>query len=135
MQVADNADDSINGGDILVYPSSIFIDTFKTLWTHAKLYIPYFCHEKSVMKIILFYLNKNVDCPDVGCEDHNSDIFSELKELTVSYCLVDFCKEINSLLHGKIKELPLNHSFVHVNALEFRKKKKKVGKHSDKFIL
>lgn len=116
-----------------MYPSAIFIENFKTLFTYASSYVPYFCHEKSLKKVLMFYLNKNVDCGAVGCFIHNQEIISEMKELTVSYCLVNFCKEINQLLHGKNKVLPRNPSFMHVNALEYRKKRSKIGKHSDKF--
>lgn len=139
MQEIANRKDSINKRKMeisenmpLVYPSAQFIENFKTVYDYVNIIIPHVCQERDLKKIILSHLNE-IPTSVVGCLDHNKDIILKMKELTVVYCLISFCKEVNKLLHGKIKVLPPNHNFMHENALLFREKRKKIGKHSDIF--
>lgn len=125
-----------NQKTILVYPSQSFITNFKILFAYAKMCIPHFCHEKFLKTKILRNLknNETINLLEVGCPIHNSNILSTLTDLTVTYCLTDFCKEVNKLLSGKVTTLPVNYTFVHANALEFNLQRKKIGKYSDKFL-
>lgn len=112
-------------------PSQTFMQTFKILFNVASQIIPDLCSEK-LLKIKLISQFNNEMCDEIGCDEHKEHVTKQMKEYVAYYAIVDFCKKINSLLSGKIKEIPVESNHMVKLALDFRAKGKHIGKHSDK---
>lgn len=123
-----------NPSDEILYkkPSLIFMKTFKRLFDVSSQLIPDLCSENSLKSKIVNHLD-NEEITEVGCCEHKEVITKRLKDYAAYYSIIEFCKNINNLLSGKIKSLPINSSHMLELALSFREKGKHYGKHSDKF--
>lgn len=131
-------------------PSPHFIEMFKKIFVFALQSIPYVASEKSLKKFIIEEVRKKIqeeaeaksdssaeqnkvdELTMIGCVEHNEVIVKKLFELTTVYAINIFCKNINGLLAGKIKELPPEASAIQELAHSFRAKKD-IKKHSDIF--
>lgn len=136
--------DTIEARDnLFIYPSAHFITEFKKIFEFAMQLIPIFCSESSLKKIVIGEVKKRYnddvetkkieEVSDIGCVKHNTEIIDKLYESTVAYALKIFCKNINDLLTGKIKDLPPEPSSIQELARVFWIKKSRIGKHSDIF--
>lgn len=127
----------------LNYPSTEFIEMFKKIFEFSTNMIPSVCFERNIKEIVIKEVkqrleeeartNEHCKLNLIGCVEHNEEILNKTVEFTVSYCINIFCKNINSLLTGKIKDLPKNYNDVQHLAIQFVLKKKRIGKHSDIF--
>lgn len=64
-----------------------------------------------------------------GCELHQAKLIGDLKNITITILLNEFCKNINNILSGKTKTA---NNTIEEAFLEFREKKKFIGKHGTK---
>lgn len=119
------------------FPSIKFIETFTKIFDYSNQSIPLVASEKSLKKFIIDGFkkaNKINELAMIGCVDHNEETINVLVELTVIYAIKVFCKNINDLLRGKIKELPPDPTPIQESARTFFAKKS-VRKHTDIFRL
>lgn len=124
----------LSSSDQILYknPSSAFMQIFKRLFDVSSQLIPDLCSENCLKVKIVNHL-ENEEFDDVGCSDHKKQIATKIKDYAAYYAIIDFCKNINNLLSGKIKCLPINSNHMLELALNFREKGKHNGKYSDKF--
>lgn len=118
----------------IVLPSQTFKAHFEKIFLTINAAIPYFCHEKSVKKTLISQI-ENIEQYPIGCKLHSNEMAMKLKELTANYALLAFTNTINNTLSGKITEKTPGCNHIQEKAFEFRRKKSKIGKHSDKFIV
>lgn len=111
-------------------PSDSFIETFQTLMYVINDIVPRLCAEKFLKKKILTQI-ETLDIKEVGCLEHAKVVMLTLKELCVNFGIVLFCQNINSILSGKITSIPAHSNNIQVLALDFKKSRKNIGKHSD----
>lgn len=123
----------LNNNDI-VLPSQTFKAHFEKIFLTINAAIPYFCHEKSVKKTLISQI-ENIEQYPIGCKLHSNEMAMKLKDLTANYALLAFTNTINNTLSGKITEKTPGCNHIQEKAFEFRRKKSKIGKHSDKFIV
>lgn len=121
-----------NNNDIIL-PSQTFKTHFEKIFFAINVAIPHFCHEISVKKKIVSQVRSIHEHP-IGCKEHCDMMAIKLKDLTVNYALLAFTNTVNNILSGKIPDLIPGCDHIHQMAFEFRQKKKRIGKHSDKFI-
>lgn len=118
-------------------PTSIFISFFQKVFRVAVQIVPSFAEEKFLKKILVPEVKKVLTGEDdgkgIGCVEHNTEIIDRIVECTVVYAITVFCKSVNDLLYGKLRELPSDPNPIEELAHEFWKKKKRIGKHSDIF--
>lgn len=71
----------------------------------------------------------------MGCIEHHEEIRTNFIDKITRHCIINFCKEINDLLHSKDKEICDNFKGIQIFevALSFRKRNKKIGKYTDIF--
>lgn len=62
-----------------------------------------------------------------GCELHRSEFNDQLRKITVSISIRTYTQRINNILSGKIKVA--SEDAIQIQALEFKKKKKHIGKY------
>lgn len=120
-----------NDNDI-VLPSQTFKAHFEKIFRIITAAIPHFCHEKSIKKKLISQI-ENIEQYQIGCEDHSNEMAMKLKDLTANYALSAFTNTINNTLSGKITEKLPGCDHIQEKAFEFRRKKSRIGKHSDKF--
>lgn len=113
-------------------PSENFILNFKTLFCAINEILPHLCSEKFLKTKILNHIN-NINIEFVGCLTHNAEMVLKLKQYSVHYAIMSFCKNINSTLAKKITAIPSNANHIQKLAIEFRKKRKGIGRYSDLF--
>lgn len=116
----------------ITLPSQMFKRYFKNIFCGANLVIPYLCSEVSLMKKVKSYIDP-IQVSEIGCLKHDIEMSMKLKQCTVHYALIKFCKNINSFLSGKTTVLPSFHNHIQELAYEFRLKRKRIGKYSDIF--
>lgn len=121
------------------YPTPTFTTFFQKVFRVAVQIIPSFAEEKLLKKIVVSEVKKVLtggdDGKGIGCVDHNKEIVDTTVECTVIYAITVFCKNVNDLLYGKLRELPSDPNHIEELAHEFWKKKKRIGKHSDIFTV
>lgn len=75
------------------------------------------------MNIGLKIQNKN---QSIGCELHRNEFMNEIKEITIKVAIERFTQQINKILSGKVTVA--TDDPIQRQALEFRTKKKHIGK-------
>lgn len=113
-------------------PTATFTRNFKNLHRIVKDIIPSLCAEKNLKKKIIAHI-ETLEFDEIGCPQHETILTSKLKELTVHFGIILFCKNINSILSGKITSIPVYANNIENLALSIKKKRKNIGKHSDIF--
>lgn len=118
-------------------PSPHFIKMFKKIFDFALQSITYVASEKFLKKFLIEAVRKKIqeelestaetnkidELTMIGCGEHNEVIVNKLLEYTTVYAINIFCKKINDLLSGKIKDLLPEASDIEKLALAFRQKK------------
>lgn len=95
--------------------------------------IPHLCLEMNLKKKLLAKISL---LATIGCPDHELEIDQKIKELCVDHTINSFIHNINQFLSGKIDILPEKCNIIQKLAFakyDQRRKKKKIGKHSDLF--
>lgn len=119
--------------------SEHFTEIFSRLYDIALQIIPLVASERRLKKIVIEEMRKTIETESVrlttlGCVEHNAVIASKLLEYTAVYAINIFCKNVNGLLTGKVRELRSDASQIEVLAHSFMLKKR-VKKHSDLFTV
>ncbi len=120
------------GDETLKHPSDVFNKNFRKLLSGINDVLPYICVEKGLRKKLQEELEK-IDIDEMGCDDHHEFVEFKFKEQTAFYGIVTFTKNINDLLSGKNKTLPVNFNYLEELALIYKSNKKDIGKYSDIF--
>lgn len=116
------------------FPSINFIEIFKKIFEFSLQSISFVASEKSLKKFLIEGFKKANPISQltiIGCVDHNEEMINMLIELGVVYTIKIFCKNINDILRGKIKDLPPDPNPLQQLASTFHTKK--IRKHSDIF--
>lgn len=77
------------------------------------------------MNIGLTVANNNDQ--SIGCELHRNEFITELKRITITVTIERFTQQINKILSGKVTVA--TDDLMQKKALEFRSKKKHIGKY------
>lgn len=94
--------------------------------------IPRICSEESIKKKLMLHI-ESIKIDSIGCPEHDIEIIQKMKQICVDHTVTIFCSDINNILSGKTKVLPVNHDPIQKLAYEHKAKKKKIGKYSDIF--
>lgn len=62
----------------------------------------------------------------IGCEHHRNEFLTEIKKITLKVTIERFTQQINKILSGKVTTA--TEDPIQKKALEFRTKKKHIGK-------
>ncbi len=114
------------------FPSNLFVQNFKKIFYNIDESLQYICADKGLKKEVLKSL-ENVGLDEMGCENHLSCVESKFKEFSTIFGIISFCKRINNILSRKNKVYSEHFNLIEELAFTFHKKKKGIGKHSEKF--
>lgn len=90
------------------------------------------CYREGIKKKLLHGIQE-MKVHVVGCPEHVDVLERKVKTLAVDHIVLAFCNNINQILSGKITVLPDKPNLMERLAFEHRKKKRGIGKFSDKF--
>lgn len=133
VAACENCRRSLKMYDNMSYPLAVLED-FNKIFCKINAMMPHICSEKAVKKTLLTHI-EDLDL-NFGCREHYKDLSLNFKEYFTKHAILSFCKNINSILSGKItiQESQLHDlNDIQYQAYQFRKKKKRIGKYTDKF--
>lgn len=113
-----------------VRPSEHFQTQFRKVLSGVNQVLPHLCAENYVSKAILESIG-DIKVDVLGCDEHKNEMTKKLKQITINYALIQFCKNINNLLYGKTTEVTKNYNAIEKKAID--QKRKRIGKFSDIF--
>ncbi len=118
--------------NVLQETEATFIQNCVTILRKLDDIIPHLCSEYSVKKKLLANI-ESITTDTMGGPDHDLEMALKMKELSAGYILQHFCDDVNRFLSGKTDVLPINNNHIQELAIIHRRKKKRIGKHSDIF--
>ncbi|KAJ6642971.1 hypothetical protein Bhyg_07927 [Pseudolycoriella hygida] len=104
------------------YPSNLFLNNFKKLYGAVNDALPHICHEK-FLRMKLIECIDEIKTDDIGCSEHIEVLHKKLKETTVVFGILTFCKRVNDLLSAKTNMLSPDCNAIEELAYSFKNKK------------
>lgn len=126
-----NDEVTTDGHDTPKCPSDIFKINYKRIICGINDILPDICAQKCLKSKLVEQLDK-IEILKMGCSKHYEEVALKFKEQIALNEIVRFTKNINNLLSGKTKTLPPVFNSIEKLAYIFYKKKKGIGKYSEK---
>ncbi|KAG4076027.1 hypothetical protein HA402_014026 [Bradysia odoriphaga] len=108
-----------------VLPKIEFIDRIKFVVSEVQKKIPILCAERNITQKLVGGLSFANNDESIGCDVHRNEFLNEMKRATVKLVIERYTVQLNRILSGKVSVATDN---LQEKALEFRNKKKHIGK-------
>lgn len=94
--------------------------------------IPEICNQDSIKEKLVGHIN-GLKIHLIGCEGHTEEIDRKIRNLAADHVILTFCNDISKILSGKTTVLPEKPNLIQKIAFGEWRKKKRIGKYTDKF--
>lgn len=126
LETSGICNDSVN------VPSEVFALNFKKIIGKIDESLEYICAESGLKRTVVNSL-QSVKLDRMGCDEHFSHVEKKFKEYSTVFGTILFCKKVNNILNRKNNIFSENFNLIEQLAFNFCKKKKQIGKYSEKF--
>ncbi|KAG4074447.1 hypothetical protein HA402_014399 [Bradysia odoriphaga] len=113
--------------DGIVLPNLEFIKCIKSMLLIVQKMLPDVCSEKNLTMKLLSGIPDKKKFESIGCDIHRNEFFDQMWKCTTKQVIEKFTTQVNRILSGKVTIT--DECIIQKKALEFKAKKKHIGKY------